>query len=43
VLRQLSRAHPERVAAFVDDHPELSSEARRMATARLRSGPYRRR
>ena len=43
VLRELSRSEPERVAAFVDEHPELSSEGRRMATARLRPGPYRRR
>lgn len=31
------------VAAFVDEHAELSAEGRRMATARLRAGPYRRR
>ena len=31
VLRELSRADPEAVAAFVDAHPELSAEARRMA------------
>ena len=43
LLRELSRAEPEAVAAFVEAHPELSREARRMATARLRSGPYRRR
>jgi 3-methyladenine DNA glycosylase AlkD len=43
VLRELSRAAPEAVAAFVEAHPEMSSEARRMATARLRAGPYRRR
>ena len=43
VLRELSRAVPERVRAFVESHPEMSPEARRMATARLRSGPYRRR
>ena len=43
VLRELSRAVPEGVAAFVEAHPEMSSEARRMATARLRAGPYRRR
>jgi 3-methyladenine DNA glycosylase AlkD len=43
VLRELSRARPEAVAAFVEAHPEMSSEARRMATARLRAGPYRRR
>lgn len=43
VLRELSRVAPERVAEFVRDHPELSKEATRMATARLRPGPYRRR
>lgn len=43
LLRELSAAHPDRVAAFVDEHPELSAEGRRMATARLRAGPYRRR
>ena len=43
VLRELSRAVPDAVAAFVAAHPEMSSEARRMATARLRAGPYRRR
>lgn len=43
VLRELSRTRPARVAAFVDDHPELSAEGRRMATARLRPGSYRRR
>ncbi|GAB7193543.1 DNA alkylation repair protein [Kineococcus sp. NUM-3379] len=43
VLRELSRAAPEAVSAFVEEHPGLSPEARRMATARLRSGPYRRR
>ncbi len=43
VLRELSRARPELVAGFVDAHPELSAEGRRMATALLRAGPYRRR
>ncbi|PPK97460.1 3-methyladenine DNA glycosylase AlkD [Kineococcus xinjiangensis] len=43
VLRELSKAEPEAVAAFVAAHPELSREARRMATAHLRPGPYRRR
>jgi 3-methyladenine DNA glycosylase AlkD len=43
VLRELSRAEPEAVAAFVEAHPEMSAEARRMATARLRAGTYRRR
>jgi 3-methyladenine DNA glycosylase AlkD len=43
VLRELSRAVPDAVSGFVDAHPELSQEARRMATARLRPGPYRRR
>ncbi|MDQ4131699.1 MAG: DNA alkylation repair protein [Actinomycetota bacterium] len=42
-LRELSRSVPDAVAAFVEAHPELSPEARRMATARLRPGPYRRR
>jgi 3-methyladenine DNA glycosylase AlkD len=43
LLRELSRSHPDQVARFVDAHPELSGEAARMATARLRPGPYRRR
>lgn len=43
VLRELSAVAPTEVARFVDEHPELSHEARRMATARLRPGPYRRR
>lgn len=43
VLRELSKTAPDRVAGFVHDHPELSAEATRMATARLKSGPYRRR
>lgn len=43
VLRELSRHRPDAVAAFVDEHPELSREAQRMATARLRGGRYRRR
>jgi 3-methyladenine DNA glycosylase AlkD len=43
LLRELSRSHPDQVAQFVDAHPELSAEAARMATARLRPGPYRRR
>lgn len=43
VLRELSIAAPDAVAGFVESHPELSNEARRMATARLRPGPYRRR
>jgi 3-methyladenine DNA glycosylase AlkD len=43
LLRELSRSHPDQVARFVDAHPELSVEAARMATARLRPGPYRRR
>jgi 3-methyladenine DNA glycosylase AlkD len=42
VLRELSVCAPERVAQFVEEQP-LSGEARRMATARLRPGPYRRR
>lgn len=43
VLRELSKHHPEAVSAFVAAHEDLAPEARRMATARLRSGPYRRR
>jgi 3-methyladenine DNA glycosylase AlkD len=43
LLRELSVAEPERVQAFVDAHPGLSTEGRRMALARLRPGPYRRR
>ncbi|MDQ4132410.1 MAG: DNA alkylation repair protein [Actinomycetota bacterium] len=43
VLRELSKAAPEAVAEFVESHPELSAEGRRMATARLRPGKYRRR
>ena len=43
VLRELSRAVPDAVAEFVAAHPEMSAEARRMATARSRPGPYRRR
>jgi 3-methyladenine DNA glycosylase AlkD len=43
LLRELSRSHPDQVARFVEEHPELSAEAARMATARLRPGPYRRR
>lgn len=37
VLRELSRADPDAVTAFVDEHgDEMSAEARRMATARIR-------
>jgi 3-methyladenine DNA glycosylase AlkD len=43
VLRELSRAEPDVVRRFVEDNNRLSSEARRMALARLRPGPYRRR
>lgn len=43
VLRELSRAEPEAVRAFVAAHDRLSDEGRRMALARLRPGPYRRR
>lgn len=43
LLRELSITEPDRVRAFVDAHPELSREAQRMALARLRPGPYRRR
>ncbi|MDX1689395.1 MAG: DNA alkylation repair protein [Acidimicrobiia bacterium] len=35
LLRELSDAVPDRVAAFVDEHPEMSAEARRTARARL--------
>lgn len=35
LLRELSGSAPDRVRAFVDEHPELSNEARRMALARL--------
>lgn len=43
LLRELSRTAPDRVSRFVSEHPELSPEARKMANARLRPGPYRRR
>jgi DNA alkylation repair enzyme len=43
LLRELSHSHPDQVARFVEAHPELSVEAARMATARLRPEPYRRR
>lgn len=43
VLRELSKAAPDAVAAFAAAHPEMTAEARRMATAHLRPGPYRRR
>ncbi len=43
VLRELSKSEPDRVREFVAAHPELSREAQRMALARLRPGPYRRR
>jgi hypothetical protein len=43
VLRELSRSQPARVQQFLDEHPELSAEGRRMAGARLRPGSYRRR
>jgi 3-methyladenine DNA glycosylase AlkD len=43
VLRELSVAAPDAVLAFVSAHPELSTEGRRMATAKLRPGAYRRR
>jgi 3-methyladenine DNA glycosylase AlkD len=37
VLRELSRADPDAVTAFVDEHAaEMSAEARRMATAKIR-------
>ncbi|MAT61723.1 MAG: hypothetical protein CMH41_08810 [Micrococcales bacterium] len=43
VLREMSVAEPTLVADYVAERPQLTSEARRMATARLRPGPYRRR
>jgi 3-methyladenine DNA glycosylase AlkD len=43
VLRELSRCEPDAVRTFVENEPRLSKEARRMALARLRPGPYRRR
>ena len=43
VLRELSLAAPDDVAAFIAAHPELSAEGRRMASARLHGGTYRRR
>ncbi|MDQ4069728.1 MAG: DNA alkylation repair protein, partial [Actinomycetota bacterium] len=43
VLRELSRAEPEAVRTFVEANDRLSDEGRRMALARLRPGPYRRR
>jgi 3-methyladenine DNA glycosylase AlkD len=43
VLRELSRVAPDAVRDFVEEHPALSAEGRRMALARLRPGPYRRR
>ncbi len=43
VLREMSVAEPTLVADYVAERPQLASEARRMATARLRPGPYRRR
>jgi 3-methyladenine DNA glycosylase AlkD len=43
LLRELSIAAPDAVRAFIERTPELSPEGRRMASARLRGGPYRRR
>ena len=43
VLRELSRCDPDAVRDFVATEPALSQEACRMALARLRPGPYRRR
>lgn len=43
VLRELSRGDPDAVRQFVEGEPRLSREARRMALAWLRPGPYRRR
>ena len=38
LLRELSASEPTRVSRFVDDHPELSTEARKAALAKLRAG-----
>ena len=35
LLRELSARSPDRVRTFVDTHPEVSSEARRAATAKM--------
>lgn len=43
VLRELSKSEPDAVRDFVEANPNLSREAKRMALARLRPGPYRRR
>lgn len=43
VLRELSRAEPDAVRQFVAVNDRLSEEGRRMALARLRPGPYKRR
>ncbi len=43
LLREMSVAEPGIVADYVADRPQLTAEARRMATARFRPGPYRRR
>lgn len=40
LLRELSRAEPDRVRAFLDEHEgSMSREARRTAAARLVEGP----
>ena len=43
LLRDLSETEPALVRSFVQEHPELSTEARRMALAKLRPGKYRHR
>ena len=43
LLREMSIAEPDLVTEYVASHSELSAEARRIATAKLRPGPYRRR
>jgi 3-methyladenine DNA glycosylase AlkD len=43
LLWDLSACEPELVQVFVQEHPELSPEAQRMALAKLRPGKYRRR
>ena len=43
LLREMSIAEPDLVTEYVASYSELSAEARRIATAKLRPGPYRRR
>ncbi len=38
LLRELSARSPDRVQGFVDAHPDISTEARRAATAKLSKG-----